>query len=122
MWNEPDKQRLDRIPRLNETEEVSLKEKQTYLHFYLMDSAWFVFEFDGKDICFGFVCLNGDIEMSEIGYFSLAELKPINISGWEIYCVPEAFWTIRPAKKVELICKAQGWHQKINIDKLQMHI
>ena len=67
-----------------------------HLYFYLKNSEWFVFEFNGHDIFFGFVCLNGDIEMAEFGYFSLTELKPINVNGWEIYCVPEIFWKIRP--------------------------
>ena len=112
MWNEPSKERLDKIPRLYETEEISLTDKIIHLHFFLGDTDWFVSEFDGKDKFFGFVCLNGDLEMSEWGYFGFSELKSIRIGrGFEIDCELERFWKIRPAKEVNLICKARGWHQ-----------
>jgi len=113
MWNEPSKERLDKIPRLYETEKISLKEKQIYMKFFLDASDWFVAEFDGQDMFFGFVCLNGDLEIAEWGYFSLTKLKTLNSSGWDIYCVPEQFWIVRPAKEVELICQAQNWHQEL---------
>ena len=115
MWNEPSKERLDKIPRLYETEEISLKGKMIYLHFFLGDTDWFVSEFDGHDKFFGFVCLNGDLEMAEWGYFDLADLKSIRIGrGYEVDCELERFWRVRPAKEVSLICKARGWHQKLH--------
>jgi hypothetical protein len=115
MWNEPSKERLDKIPRLYETEEISLKEKMIHLHFFIGDCDWFVSEFDGQDKFFGFVCLNGDLEMSEWGYFGFSELKSIRIGrGFEIDCEVERFWKVRPAKEVTLICKAQNWHKKLH--------
>ena len=66
MWNEPSKERLDKIPRLYETEEISLKEKHIYMKFFLDASDWFVAEFDGQDMFFGFTVLNEDFEMAEL--------------------------------------------------------
>jgi hypothetical protein len=34
MWNAPTKERLAKIPRLNETEGTPLKDKLIYLHFF----------------------------------------------------------------------------------------
>ena len=65
MWNTPKKEKLDTIPRLFETEQTSLKEKTIHLHFFIGSCDWFVCEFDGQDKFFGFVCLNGDLEMAE---------------------------------------------------------
>ena len=113
MWNTPSKKRLDRIPKLYETEDIPLKEKEIFLHFFIGDCDWFICEFDGKDMFWGFVVLNGDLEMAEWGYISFNELKAIKIGmGIEIDCEVEEFWRIRPARKVDLICRAQGWHQK----------
>ncbi len=74
MWNVPSQERLSKIPRLYETESASLQEKFIHLHFFLGNSDWFVVEFDGKDIFFGYVIFNGDYQNSEWGYFSFTEL------------------------------------------------
>ncbi|MDM8536028.1 DUF2958 domain-containing protein [Desulfobacterales bacterium HSG17] len=113
MWNEPGKERLDKIPRLYETDDVPVKEKMIHLHFFIGDCDWFVSEFDGQDIFFGFVILNGDLEMAEWGYFGFTELKSICVGiGFEVDCEVERFWRIRSAKEIGLICKARGWHKK----------
>lgn len=120
MWSEPNKERLNKIPRLYETEEIPLKEKIIHLHFFLGSCEWFICEFDGKDMFWGFVILNGDLEMAEWGYISFTELKSIKIGmGIEIDCELEIFWKIRPAKEISLICKAQGWHQKAHENRCE---
>ena len=99
MRNEPSKERLNKIPRLYETEEISLKDKMIRPHFFLGDTDWFVSEFAGQDKFFGFVCLNGDLEMAGWSYFGLADLKSIRIGrGYEVDCELERFWRVRPAK------------------------
>jgi Protein of unknown function (DUF2958) len=40
------------------------------------NATWFALEFDGVDEFFGWACL-GDVEMGELGYFSLSELQEI---------------------------------------------
>ena len=109
MWNEPTKERLDQIPRLYETEHVTLKDKQIYLHFFIAGCDWFVCEYDGQDIFFGFACLNGDLEMAEWGYISFQELKGVSINGIEIDCELPEFWNIRSAKEVDLIRRKYNW-------------
>ena len=114
MWNTPNKERLDKIPRLYETEEISLKEKMIHLHFFIGDTDFFICEYDGEDTFWGFVVLNGDLEMAEWGYINFSELKSIRIGrGFEVDCDLERFWIVQPAKEVKLICKAQNWHQEL---------
>ena len=35
MWNEPSKERLAKIPKLYETENIPLPDKLIYLHFFI---------------------------------------------------------------------------------------
>ncbi|HCT85251.1 MAG TPA: DUF2958 domain-containing protein [Candidatus Margulisbacteria bacterium] len=42
--------------------------------------TWYITEFDGNDILFGFSNL-GDDEMAELGYVSLKELRSIKVYG-----------------------------------------
>lgn len=79
MWNTPSQSRLDKIPRLYETENISAEDKLIYLHFFIGGSDWFVAEFDGDDIFFGYVVLNGDKSNAEWGYFSFAELREVKV-------------------------------------------
>ena len=121
MWNEPTKERLARIPKLYDTEEIPVQGKEIYLHFFLGGSDWFISETDGEDIMFGFCILNNDYEMAEWGYVSLSELRSIKIEGWlEVDCELEDHWKVRPAKDVDQIRKACGWmleeDQESNVD------
>jgi len=112
MWNEPTKARLSKIPKLYETEHVHLKEKLIYLHFFLGGSDWFICEYDGDDLFWGFAILNNDLEMAEWGYVSFSELKSIKVNGWlEVDCEPEEFWEVRKACKVDKIRKANRWEK-----------
>ena len=47
MWNQPTKERLNRIPKLYATEDVPLKHKLIHLHFFLGGSDWYISEYDG---------------------------------------------------------------------------
>ncbi len=109
MWNEPSKERLSKIPRLYETENISLKQKMVHLHFFIGGCDWYICENDG-DIFFGFAILNNDYQMAEWGYISFSELKSIKVNGWlEIDCECEDFWKIREASEIEKIRIANRW-------------
>jgi hypothetical protein len=95
MWNTPTQSRLDKIPRLYETEQTPLQNKLIYLHFFIGGSDWFVTEFDGDDTFFGYVILNGDLECGEWGYFSFSELKDVKVGLVEVDCELEEFWEIK---------------------------
>lgn len=115
MWNEPSKERLARIPKLYATEHIPLKNKQIHLHFFIGGCDWYIAEYDGDDLFWGFACLNGDLQNAEWGYVSFSELKAIKVNGWlEIDCELESFWGIKPASKIELIRKASGWPKDIH--------
>ncbi len=101
MWNEPSQERLARIPKLYSTERIPLKDKLIYLHFFIGSCDWYVAEYDGEDLFWGYANL-GDPQNAEWGYFSLTELRAIKIKGWlEIDCEKEEFWTIRKFSEIK---------------------
>ena len=110
MWNTPTEDRLSRIPRLYETEHIPLQEKLIHLHFFIGGCDWYIAEFDGEDLFWGFAILNDDFQNAEWGYISFSELKSIRVDDWlEIDCELEEFWKIRKASEIEKIRKAHGW-------------
>jgi len=110
MWNEPTQERLAKIPRLYETENVPLKEKLICLHFFVGGCDWYIAEFDGHDLFWGFAILNNDFQMAEWGYVSFDELKSIRINDWcEIDCEFEEYFPIQKARQIEKIRLGNDW-------------
>ena len=109
MWNEPSQERLAKIPRLYETEHVPLPEKLVYLHFFMAGCDWYVAEYDGDDLFWGFAVLNNDYQNAEWGYISFTELKTLKVKWLEVDCEFEDFWEVRKACRVEAIRKVMGW-------------
>jgi hypothetical protein len=110
MWNIPNKIRLAEIPKLYETENTPLKDKLIYLHFFIAGCDWYIAEYDGEDLFWGFAVLNNDYAMAEWGYVSFSELKAIKLNGWlEVDCEIEEAWEIRKASEIEKIRRAHGW-------------
>jgi hypothetical protein len=109
MWNTPSEDRLSKIPKLYETEHILLQEKLIYLHFYIGGCDWYIAEFDGEDIFWGFAILNNDYEMSEWGYISFSELKSINHRGIEIDCELEEYFPAQKSSEIEKIRIPHGW-------------
>ena len=104
MWNEPGKERLDKIPKLYETENIPLPDNLIYLHFFIGASDWYVAEYDGNDLFWGYAVLNNDHVNAEWGYISFSEMKAIKINGWlEVDCETEESWKIRKASEVKKI-------------------
>jgi hypothetical protein len=102
MWNVPTERDLGRIPRLYQTDGMQLEDKLIYLHFFIGGSDWYIAEYDGEDLFFGYAILNGDANMAEWGYISFRELKELRIPpGIEVDC--EAFWTVKKASEIEKI-------------------
>jgi len=110
MWNIPNKERLTKLPELYQTENTPLKDKLIYLHFFIAGCDWYVAEYDGRNLFFGFVILNNDLEMAEWGYVSFKELIELKIDGMlEVDCEHEDFWKVKKACEVERIRKAMKW-------------
>ncbi len=113
MWNEPTKERLSKIPKLYETEHVPLQEKLIHLHFFIGGCDWFIAEYDGEDLFWGFAILNNDYEMAEWGYISFNELKEIKVQGvFEVDCEIEEVWQNCKAIEVDKIREAQNWFEQ----------
>jgi hypothetical protein len=111
MWNEPTKEQLAKIPKLYETEKTPLKDKLIYLHFFIGGCNWYIAEFDGEDLFWGYAILNGDLDMAEWGYVRFKELKHIKIPpGFEIDC--EQDWKVRKASQIEKIRMGNHWQEK----------
>lgn len=112
MWNPPSKEILSKLPRLYETEHVSLKDKTIHLHFFIGGCDWFIAEFDGHDLLWGYAILNNDFDCAEWGYISLEELKSIRIPpGIEVDF--DLHWNLRPASQIDKICRGMGWRPSI---------
>jgi len=102
MWNVPSKEILDKIPHLYQTEHVPLKDKQIYLHFFIADCDWYIAEYDGEDLFWGYAILNGDYINAEWGYISFSELRDVRYSCiCEIDC--EVNWIVKKASEIEKI-------------------
>lgn len=102
MWNEPSKEQLDKLPRLYETENIPPKDKLIYMHFFLCGCDWYIAEYDGKDMFFGYAFLNGDYDNSEWGYISFKELKELRVEpGVEVDV--DLHWEICKASQIKKI-------------------
>ena len=116
MWNVPSKDRLAMIPKLYETEDIQLQDKMIHLHFFIGGCDWYIAEYDGEDLFWGFAILNGDLQNAEWGYISFSELKDIKIDGWlEIDCEIELTWKVRRASEIDNIRKAHSWFKDTSI-------
>ena len=113
MWNQPTAQRLANIPDLYETESIALEDKLIHLHFFLLDSDWYVIEHNGTDTFYGFVILNGDLQNAEWGYFTLRKLDQLNVRGYEVEF--DDYWQVRQASQVRKITEAQGWTTPVEV-------
>ena len=119
MYNEPTFKELSKIPKLYSTENISLREKKIYLHFFLADSDWYIAEYDGNDIFFGFVCINGYKELAEWAFFSFKELKKLKIKPsaikhntsnfFPIEVDNDLYFTPKKSYKIPLISDFYGW-------------
>lgn len=111
MWNKPTKRQLAAIAPLYSNEDTPIKEQIVHMHFFLGGSDWYVTEFDGRDLFFGFVILNQDHDNSEWGYFSLSELeaikKPLVSTNGFVFGHQEVdrdkWWTKTPVSEIPTI-------------------
>ena len=101
MWNIPSKQRLQEIPSLYETEDIALKDKLIHLHFFIGGCDWYIAEYDGDDLFWGYAILNGDDQNAEWGYISFSELKRLKLGCIEIDC--DLYWKTKPASQIAKI-------------------
>ena len=97
MLNIPSAARLAKLPRLYETENILPENTLIHLHFFLGNCDWFIAEYDGDDLIFGYAVLGGDWQNAEWGYTSFSELKALRVQGvFQIDCELEEYWKVRP--------------------------
>lgn len=72
-----------------------------YAHFFYSGSDWYVLSWDGDEILFCYVILNGDTQMSEMGDVALSELHENKIEldfFWEVKSLSEALYNAYPGE------------------------
>jgi hypothetical protein len=66
--------------------QIKLKDKRNYLHCFIGRCEWFISEYDGEDLFFGYSII-GNRRFAEWGYISFTELKQIRVPpGIEVDC------------------------------------
>jgi hypothetical protein len=71
--------------RNRETEKAPLEDKPIYIHFLIGECDWFISEYDGEDLLFGYAVI-GNAIFAEWGYMSF-EVRQIKIPpGIEVDC------------------------------------
>lgn len=92
------------IPRLYETDDSGpMGDRVVHLHYFTSASDWWLIEVDTAEARgFGYVCLNGDIDMAEWGYVDLT------LVGRAFFTLVERdlHWVPRPAREV---LPAEAW-------------
>ncbi len=104
------------MPCLGETRKINARERVICGNFFLggyqKSSNWYVAEFDGRDLFFGFVILRGDYERAGWKIFSHANLKTLSLKrpgGSALKIMWNKGWIRRPAKEVFQIVRACPW-------------
>jgi hypothetical protein len=115
MWNKPTDEELAKIPAFYSSEEIPLKEKMIYMHFFIGGCDWYAAEYSPEEKCFfGFAILNDDLQNAEWGYFSLDELASLRVKFIEVD--RDLHFTPCKAIEIETIRRAQGWElEKIEV-------
>ena len=72
------KEILKKLPQLGSTSELSTKDIKVMLKLFTPDAycAWYITEYDGDDLFFGFASF-GDDSLAELGYMSKSELESV---------------------------------------------
>lgn len=102
MWNEPTEKQLSDIPKLYETDHISLKDKVIYMHFFIGGCDWYIAEYDAEDgLFFCFAILHSDFQNAEWGYILFDDLRNFRVKGMEID--REISWQPRRASDIDRI-------------------
>ena len=102
MWNKPTDKQLSKIPKLYATQNTRPENKKIYMHFFIGDTDWYIAEYDGEDLFYGFTILNGWVNDAEWGYISYKELQSLRVPpGFEVD--RDMYWTVVKAGDIEKI-------------------
>jgi len=107
MWCEPTVKQLSLIPPLYSQENVPIKNQVIHMHFFIGGNDWYITEFDGKDVMFGFAILNGDIFNAEWRCISLSELKSVKVKPFGLEVEREIHWKKKKACEIGKIARCE---------------
>lgn len=99
MLNQPTKEELDKIPKLYDTENIPLLEKNVYLHFFCGQSDWWILEYDPNERLFFGIA---KIFMPEMGYISFDELRDTKAFG-VIEIERDIGFEVKKVKEIDVI-------------------
>ena len=68
---------LSKCPYIGETD--GMKEHPLIFHYFCGSSDFFIYEYDRKNLMFGYAILGGDFYNSEWGYYNLSDLTSIRL-------------------------------------------
>lgn len=78
MYNEPTEEELNKVPKLYDTENIPLPERDVYFHFFCGNSDWWILEYDPKNRLFFGIA---KIFECELGYISFDEMRDVRVFG-----------------------------------------
>lgn len=83
---------LNKLPQLVATSEMNANEVKVQVKLFTPDAqcTWYITEYDGKDLFFGFGSYEDD-RFAELGYMSKSELESIR-GGLGLPVERESFW------------------------------
>lgn len=87
---------VKQIPKLAETEHQADPTVWVKLFFPDFHWTWYIIEFDGHDLCFGWV----DGDFPELGYFQLSELQAVH-GKWGLPIERDRYFTPCSLSKVQ---------------------
>ena len=86
-------------------------EHKVALHYFHGNSHWYVTGWDGDDTLYAYTILNGDKQMAEWGYVSLAELNSVrNKMGGGVEL--DFYWTPMPTTTQVAPNEWKFWYEK----------
>jgi hypothetical protein len=99
MLNRPSEEELNRLPKLYQTSDVTIKDKIIHQHYFMGANDWYMAEYcpHNRDF-YGYTVRNNDHRSADWGYTSLNELAHMNIRGTQVdrdlHWEPRRFWSI----------------------------
>ena len=104
MWNKPTTSELSKkLPKIYANENTPLRDTVIHMHFFIGGCDWYIAEFDGDDMLWGFAILNEDYQMAEWGYCSYKEFRELKVGVTEVD--NDLHWQPRPAGEIDKIKK-----------------
>ena len=115
MLIQPPQEILDQLPRLYANEQTAIEDTIIHLHFFVGSCDWWIAEFDGDDLFWGYVNLGDDL-CAEWGYVSYSELRSIGgsvsvpitdvntgrmIGRFPLFVEWDEYWRPRPFREVK---------------------